>query len=77
MANRNAVGRLESGKRPGWDANGAVSCVPQCERSDAAPRPSANDNIVAQSLPTCLAVTDDEVMLLHRYLSREILGLFS
>jgi hypothetical protein len=36
----------------------------------------ANDNPSIHNLPTCLAVTDDEVMLLHRYLSRDILALF-
>jgi hypothetical protein len=77
MANRSTVGRLGSEKKVGLAANGSASCVQRCERSDAAPRPPANDNIGVQGLPTCLAVTDDEVMLLHRYLSREILGLFS
>ena len=38
---------------------------------------SANDNIAHHDLPPCLPVTDEEVTLLHRYLSREILGLFS
>jgi hypothetical protein len=37
----------------------------------------ANDNPAIHDLPTCLPVTDEEVTLLHRYLSREILGLFS
>ena len=37
----------------------------------------ANDNPAVHNLPPCLAVTDDEVTLLHRYLSREILDLFS
>jgi len=37
----------------------------------------ANDNPADHDLPSCLAVTDEEVTLLHRYLSREILGLFS
>ena len=36
----------------------------------------ANDNPGIHSLPPCLAVTDEEVTMLHRYLSREILGLF-
>jgi len=38
--------------------------------------PPANDN-PALNFPTCVPVTDEEVTLLHRYLSREILGLFS
>ena len=37
----------------------------------------ANDNPAHHDLPPCLPVTDEEVTLLHRYLSREILGLFS
>lgn len=37
----------------------------------------ANDNPADHDLPPCLPVTDEEVTLLHRYLSREILGLFS
>jgi len=37
----------------------------------------ANDNPADHGLPPCLPVTDEEVTLLHRYLSREILGLFS
>jgi len=37
----------------------------------------ANDNPADHDLPSCLAVADEEVTLLHRYLSREILGLFS
>ena len=38
--------------------------------------PPANDNPSIENLPACLAVTDDEVRLLHRYLGREILALF-
>ena len=37
----------------------------------------ANDNPAEHDVPPCLPVTDEEVRLLHRYLSREILGLFS
>ena len=37
----------------------------------------ANDNPAELHIPPCLAVTEEEVTLLHRYLSREILGLFS
>jgi hypothetical protein len=37
----------------------------------------ANDNPADHDLPPCLPVTDEEVTLLHRYLSREILGLFT
>jgi hypothetical protein len=36
----------------------------------------ANDNPAIIDLPTCLAVTDEEVRLLHRYLGRKILALF-
>lgn len=36
----------------------------------------ANDNPAIIDLPTCLAVTDEEVRLLHRYLGRQILALF-
>lgn len=37
----------------------------------------ANDNPAEYDLPPCLPVTHEEVTLLHQYLSREILGLFS
>lgn len=37
----------------------------------------ANDNPCDNGLLPCLPVTDEEVTLLHRYLSREILGLLS
>ena len=37
----------------------------------------ANDNPADHDLPPCLLLTDEEVALLHQYLSREILGLFS
>lgn len=37
----------------------------------------ANDNPADHDLLPCLLVTDEEVTLLHQYLSREILGLFS
>jgi len=37
----------------------------------------ANDNPCDHDVLPCLPVTDEEVTLLHRYLSREILGLFS
>jgi len=43
--------------------------LPQC----GAP---ANDNPFIEHLPACLAVTDDEVRLLDRYLGRQILALF-
>jgi len=36
----------------------------------------ANDNPASIDLPACLAVTDEEVRLLHRYLGRQILALF-
>ena len=36
----------------------------------------ANDNPSTVNLPACLAVTDEEVRLLHRYLGRQILALF-
>lgn len=38
---------------------------------------AANDNPADYDLQPCLPITDEEVTLLHRYLSREILGLFS
>jgi hypothetical protein len=37
---------------------------------------AANDNPPIEDLPTCLAVTDDEVRLLRQYLGQEILALF-
>jgi hypothetical protein len=37
----------------------------------------ANDNPGDSGLLPCLRVTDEEVTLLHRHLSREILDLFS
>jgi hypothetical protein len=36
----------------------------------------ANDNPSIDDLPPCLAVTDEEVRLLHRYLGQQILALF-
>lgn len=36
----------------------------------------ANDNPAMDDLPACLAITDDEVRLLHRYLGQQILALF-
>ena len=36
----------------------------------------ANDNPSVNDLPACLAVADEEVRLLHRYLGRQILALF-
>lgn len=38
---------------------------------------AANDNPTLDDLSPCLPVTEEEVRLLHRYLSREILGLFA
>ena len=40
------------------------------------PGSPANDNLSVNDLPACLAITDDEVRLLHRYLGRQILALF-
>ena len=77
MANGTAAGLQGHENELGLAANGSAPIGQQSDRSIGAPRPPANDNIAIQSLPACLPVTDDEVMLLHRYLSREILGLFS
>jgi hypothetical protein len=51
----------------GWPGEGEVATA----------SPPANDNRTVEDLPACLQVTDDEVRLLHRYLGRQILGLFS
>jgi hypothetical protein len=77
MAKQTAARRRERENKHGLTANGSAPFDRQSDRPIGTPRPPANDNIGVQGLPACLAVTDDEVMLLHRYLSREILGLFS
>jgi hypothetical protein len=66
-------------------ANSAATLEPA--NDDGLPGPSsaavplrntpANDNPADHNLPPCLPVTDEEVILLHQYLSREILDLFS
>jgi hypothetical protein len=77
MAEQNAVRRQRDDARPEPAANkSAWIALPAGGEASALVKP-ANDNPADHDLPSCLAVTDEEVRLLHRYLSRAILGLFS
>ena len=74
MANGHAIRRKTREAKPRAakiDSIGRLT-VP----ADGTASPPANDNANMPQLPACLPVTDDEVRLLHQYLSREILGLF-
>ena len=76
MANRHAM-RRETTEARAAAAKKSVSIGSLTSSADGAAGPPANDNASMLQLPACLPVTDDEVRLLHQYLSREILGLFS
>lgn len=76
MANRHAIRRETTEGGPAA-AKEAVSIGSLKASADGAANAPANDNVSVLQFPACLPVTDDEVRLLHRYLSREILGLFS
>jgi hypothetical protein len=71
MAKSSAVKRQANQRAPAEDRSAYVRHF-----SDGQSATAANDNPFLDDLP-CLPVTDDEVRLLHQYLSREILGLFS
>jgi hypothetical protein len=76
MANR---GSRRQGRciRPARNAaNDDVYPVGPGEADLPQPGSPANDNLSVNDLPACLAVTDEEVRLLHRYLGRQILALF-
>jgi hypothetical protein len=76
MANRHAIRRKTRGAKPVAPKK-TVSIGKLTGSADGTASPPANDNGDMLQLPACLPVTDEEVRLLHRYLSREILGLFS
>ena len=76
MANRGPI-RRAMGSKPARNAANDDACqgaVPATNLPQA--ESPANDNPSIDDLPTCLAVTDEEVRLLHRYLGRQILALF-
>jgi hypothetical protein len=76
MANRSSILRAR-GSKPARNAandDACLSAVPETNLPQAGS--PANDNPSIDDLPTCLAVTDEEVRLLHRYLGRQILALF-
>lgn len=76
MANRGSKRQAKSVK-PARDAANDDACPISPGEADLLQSGSAaNDNPAVINLPTCLEVTDEEVRLLHRYLGRQILGLF-
>jgi hypothetical protein len=75
MANRHAIRRKTTEAKP--RPTKTVPIGKSTGSAGGAASPPANDNANMLQLPACLPVTDDEIRLLHRYLSREILGLFS
>ena len=76
MANRGSK-RQSRDVSPAWDAanDDAQLTAPGQAVLPQSGSP-ANDNPSINDLPACLAVTEDEVRLLHRYLGRQILALF-
>jgi hypothetical protein len=76
MANPSSTRRAESAKLARSAANDEMSPDGGPETSLPQSGSPANDNPAIIDLPTCLAVTDEEVRLLHRYLGRKILALF-
>ena len=76
MADRNSTSRAESVK-PARSA-AIDDMLPGAGPETSLPQVGApaNDNSAVIDLPACLAVTDEEVRLLHRYLGRQILALF-
>ena len=78
MANRGPIQRERGDTEPvPVAAGGSGSMSGQVERKSSKAALPANDNPKLDHLVPCLPVTDEEVRLLHRYLSREILGLFA
>jgi hypothetical protein len=77
MANGEAFRQQGSGGAKLEQAAEKFTSLGGATKTEAKRLPPANDNHAEHDLPPCLPVTDAEVTLLHRYLSREILGLFS
>jgi hypothetical protein len=77
MANRTSVRQQRNETKLRRAPSKLASFGEPVGRESRAKVPPANDNLSLDNLPACLPVTDEEVTLLHRYLSREILGLFS
>jgi hypothetical protein len=76
MANRSSIRRTR-GSRPARNAANDDACLNAVPETNLLQTGSpANDNPTIDNLPACLAVTDEEVRLLHRYLGRQILALF-
>jgi hypothetical protein len=76
MGDRSSTRRATRGKSPKRAANDDVSLSAGPEAVLTQAGAPANDNPPFDDLPACLAVTDDEVRLLHRYLGDQILALF-
>lgn len=76
MANQHAI-RRETAEGEPQKPKKTASMEGLAGPADGSASLPANDNANMPPLPACLPVTDDEVTLLHQYLSREILGLFS
>ena len=74
MANRRAIRPKATEAKPRAKA---VSIERPTGSTGGTTSQPANDNASMLQLPACLPVTEEEVRLLHQYLSREILGLFS
>jgi hypothetical protein len=74
MANRSSI-RQAGCSKPARDAANDDACLSVDPEMLQAGSP-ANDNPTIDNLPACLAVTDEEARLLHRYLGRQILALF-
>jgi hypothetical protein len=76
MANRSSI-RRAGGSEPTRNAANDDACLSAVPETNLPQGGSpANDNLAIIDLPTCLAVTDEEVKLLHQYLGRQILALF-
>lgn len=75
MANRHAIRRKTTRAEPRAAKTASIGRL--TPSAEGAANPASNDNVSMLQQPACLSVTEEEVTLLHRYLSREILGLFS
>lgn len=76
MTDRKSARRISSSRPARRAANDDPPQGSPREAELPPPGPPANDNRLHDNLPACLAVTDEEVMLLHRYLGGQILALF-
>jgi hypothetical protein len=76
MANHGSIRRTRGSKPARSAANDDVSPGSSLQANLPQGGSPANDNLAIIDLPTCLAVTDEEVKLLHQYLGRQILALF-